>query len=258
MLGCHDEDTVIRRKNRSQSGATTFSHLDLAGDWTGILIPDNPTFQTTNLYLRWDDFAELFEAATGAGDEWMPSNASLFSSMDVAGETAVMLQEAGDDLAALNLAMNLSEDKNRLTGTAEIRRYGVLQNTGTVELTRSLGPGHFQVSSHLAGSWTGTVSRNGFQRPVTLNLDELGSVLGGSAGPRNFDTSGANTGIFTFSNDAVGRLDHIVIHSIDGTTQTVGFWLVDDSGTYMGGPGFDSNLGNRGGLVHLSKVSKPN
>lgn len=231
---------------------SSFSVADLAGDWTGVFVPANPARDSFNFYVRFDAAGSAFEGADGLGDQWQPADSVFASNVDRRGNALVNLEQTAEMGVRMRLLGALDGARSLLRGEFALSRPAEADVEGSFELHKSSGPGHFTVAAHLAGSWLGYGAGQGNHRKdIRLELGADGSVLGGDMEVHVFIAGGVNTGIFRFSNDAVGRIDDVLIQSTDGSLQTVDYLLVDEAGTLLGGPGMDSTLGN--GLARLAR-----
>lgn len=251
FLGSCNNDAGSLRVNRIGPPGTqgqTYSPADLAGDWVGTLVPSNPLLQEYNFYVRCDGQGNAYEAANGVGNQWNLGNSVTGTTVSATGSVAINLQETLGMLATLELTGNFNIAADLITGSYAFYRNGAQIESGTFNLLLSTGPGHFSVAVQLAGSWSGDAASGLKSRPASLEIDSDGSILSGGAWLRVFDTSGLNTGVFQFSDDALGRLDNVVIHSTDGSMQTLIYAIVNDAGNLLTGQVRDSLLPVKGNL----------
>lgn len=230
-----------------------FTTGDLAGDWVGLLAPVSPGQNSFNFYARFDVAGLPYEAADGWGNEWLAGSFTGTSQVNSTGALAVTLAQTGGDLMTLQLQGQLNEARNSVDGTYVLLKDATVASRGSYSAVLTSGAGHFTVAEHLAGTWAGAASRwpGGREKDLNLVLDAAGTVQGGNLGPHVFIVGGPNTGIFFFSNDAVGRLDNVVVQSEDGSVQIGRYLLVDDLGSVITGPGSDSVMGP--GVGRLAK-----
>ncbi|TAH35487.1 MAG: hypothetical protein EYC70_12575 [Planctomycetota bacterium] len=225
-------------------GGDVFSAADLAGDWVGVFTPSNPQRDSFNFYARFDAAGAAYEAADGLADQWTTADSEFRSNVDPRGNALVNLEQRTEQGARMRILGVLDRARLRLGGDFTLARTGASDVGGAFEMHRTSGAGHFSAATHLAGRWLGYGAGQGNHRKdIRWEIGADGTLLRGDMEVHVFIRGGPNTGIFQFSNDAVGRLDNVVIRSADGSVQTLEYFLVDDTGTLMGGPGADSVLG---------------
>ena len=233
----------------------TFDLSNLEGDWVGQLIPDNLARPERNFYVRIAAGA-VTEAADSLGNEWKGANSAR--TLDFS-ETGVMQSIMEANLSNNNMVLDAQMDDalSTLTGTfSHLATDGALIE-GTFVLVHSIGSGHFP-DSLIAGVWDGFgANEMAKRRTFTADLDANGTVLSGEIRRPDNDelihTYGAGSGVFAYSDSAIGRIDDVVILSDDGSTLTFVYLLIDEEGSLLGGPGFDSRLGN--GVVELHRAA---
>ncbi|MDA0667392.1 MAG: hypothetical protein O3A95_02395 [Planctomycetota bacterium] len=234
------------------SGGLQFSMGDLNGDWTGELIPDNRTLIKRNVYIRVAN-GQLTDSAEGGGGDWDPSNASIQLDFNTQGFLDLAIDSLVDEDMTLEGTMNVA--LNQINGTVSILRPDGDLFEGTFELRRSSGAGHFSIGLS-EGVWQGqgSNSRERF-RIAGIEFDRDGVVVEakvlvpGSLTTVHFYSAGAGT--LVFADDAIGRINNVLLASDDGSTLSFEFLLINDAGTLITGPGVDSTLG--AGKVELTR-----
>lgn len=253
-VSCEESFATVNVSGKQSDLISSFSSADLAGHWVGELIPSNPLSLHWNFYVSFDGLGDPYEAATGQGYEWFLANAVLTSSVTQSGDVVLNLTGQSHSKAILTLTGNFNLGGHQITGSYTFQEHHAVVHTGTFELLLSNGPGHFTVASHLQGTWKGFANGElAARKPLTVLIGEDGSVLGGDIEVHAFVPHGANIGAFQFANDAVGRLENVVIHSSDGATTTLHMLIVNDAGNLMSGPGVDSTMGE--GIARVRKTS---
>ncbi len=237
------------------SGGTQFTRSDLAGDWTGVMTPDDPALESYPFYIRADSAGTPFAGADGLGTDWDLATAQTSAAVDELGNIGIEIDGTGS-VNRIQYSGSFAPGALSHSGTYTIYKHSAIVQSGSYQVTRSSGPGHFTIAQHLAGSWSGIAWRHVMtrKRDLLLDLAPDGSVTGGElVGEHIFTVNGQNAGIFNFSTgiDSVGRLDNVHMVSDDGSTQDFHFLIVTDDGTLMGGPGVDSVLGD--GIVRITK-----
>lgn len=238
----------------SGGGGSTlnFSMGDLNGDWTGELIPDNRQLISRNVYVRVANGA-VTDSAEGGGGEWDPSSASItldFTNQGFFDVAAASNTGKGD--MSLEGTMNVA--MNKINGTVRIQGPNGGIFNGTFELRRSTGPGHFAIDL-TKGVWNGqgSNSRDKF-RIASIELDSSGVVqtaeLVHPITSASVHTYSVGAGTLSLFDDAIGRMNNVVITGDDGSTLTFDFLLVSDDGELITGVGRDSLLGE--GRVELT------
>ncbi|MHC4379673.1 MAG: hypothetical protein ACYSU1_01100 [Planctomycetota bacterium] len=228
-----------------------FSMGDLNGDWTGELIPDDRQLIRKNLYLRIANGA-ITEAAEGAGGEWTPADSTLlleFTDQGFLDVSAQSLSGKGD----LSLEGTMNVALNTINGTVRVLSGSGVLFEGTFELRRSSGPGHFSVDL-VQGAWEGNGNNESERfRITTMEVDDFGVVQAAElVRPASLEiehTYSAGSGVLELADDAIGRMNNVVLVADDGSTLTFEFLLINDLGTLITGPGEDSVLGK--GRVEL-------
>ncbi|PCJ54487.1 MAG: hypothetical protein COA70_05015 [Planctomycetota bacterium] len=234
-------------------GGLSFSMGDLNGDWTGELIPDNRALIKRNVYIRVAN-GQLTDSAEGGGGDWDPSNASIQLDFNTQGFLDLAIESMLDD-EDMSLEGTMNVALNQINGTVRILHADGTMFEGTFELRRSTGAGHFTIGL-AEGVWQGqgSNSRDRF-RVAAIEFDRDGVVVEaevvnpGSSNTVHSYSSGA--GSLVFADDAIGRIDNVVITGDDGSTLTFDFLLINDAGTLISGPGVDSTLGE--GRVELTR-----
>jgi len=235
----------------------TFEMADLEGDWYGQLVPTSVARDVRNFYFR-IVAGELIETADSFGNQWTSIDTSSLD-FSVAGAMTASLSSV---LVTNTLVITAQMDDSMSFLTGEFSHLDP-SNTlveGSFELKRSAGAGQFQTAL-LEGHWAGEgTNSNGKKRWIDMVLDATGAVLSGQM-IRPFDsfvqhTYSASAGnVFALSNDGVGRLDNVQITADDGSILFLTYALIDEEGTLLGGPGFDSLMGS--GVGVLSKIVAP-
>ncbi|MDA1113132.1 MAG: hypothetical protein O3A95_02390 [Planctomycetota bacterium] len=119
--------------------------------------------------------------------------------------------------------------------------------TGTFSVSKSTGPGHF-AASLLGGTWIGEAAnaRSKF-RLATLEVDDAGVLVAAEVlhpiTAKTVHSYSFGAAKFTLTDDAIGRMNNIVLSADDGSTLTFRYLLINEDGSLMSGPGFDSELG---------------
>lgn len=231
----------------------SFTSDDLMGDWVGQITPDNPARQTQNVYLRFAS-GQLVEAADSAGNEWTLAGSDRRFDFNSAG---VLRAEMALLIGVSSLTVQAQMDAARavLSGTTVQVGGDLFPVPGTIELTRSAA-GTF-TADLLQGDWEGAgVNPSGRHQDLFFELDALGGVLSGrmqrpDGRVRRTYAPGATT--FAFADDAIGRLDDVVMVSDGGVTLAFHYLLLAPGGTLLAGPGTDGQLG--AGLVRLTPAT---
>lgn len=230
----------------------SFSMGDLNGDWTGELIPDNRQLIRRNLYVRVAN-GEVTDSAEGGGGEWNGSNANITLEFTNQGFFDVAAaSNAGKGDMSLEGTMNVA--MNRINGTVRIVGQGGGIYEGTFELRRSSGAGHFGINL-VKGTWSGqgSNSRDKF-RIASIEIDQNGVVQDAEVlhpvTSALVHTYSSGAGTLNYFDDAVGRMNNVVITADDGSTLSFDFLLVNDEGTLITGVGADSVLGE--GRIELT------
>lgn len=227
-------------------GSVIFSLTDLDGDWTGSMLGDQAGDTARNFYMRIVD-GLVTESAEGFGSEWLAANARVNVAFDRNGRLGVTLKS---NLAAGNLTLEGQMDEAMviLSGTYTFTDSEGETTQGTFSVTRSSGPGHFLISL-IGGDWGGEgVNERSKFRLATLEIGNAGRLL--SAEVRHPVTDAIvhrysdGAAQFKFSDDAVGRMDNVIITGDDGSELRFRYLLVNEEGTLISGPGFDSLLGS--------------
>jgi len=234
-------------------GGLSFSMGDLNGDWTGELIPNNRALIKRNVYIRVEN-GQLTDSAEGGGGDWDPSDASIALDFNTQGFLDLSIESLIDD-EDMSLEGTMNVALNQINGTVRILHADGTLFEGTFELRRSSGPGHFSISL-AEGVWQGqgSNSRDRF-RIAGIEFDRDGVVV--EAEVVNPDSStivhsySAGAGSLELADDAIGRIDNVVITGDDGSTLVFDFLLINDAGTLISGPGVDSTLGE--GRVELTR-----
>ncbi|MHC4380105.1 MAG: hypothetical protein ACYSU1_03315 [Planctomycetota bacterium] len=193
----------------------TFALADLDGDWVGKLLPDETLRAENNFYLRITG-GDITEAANSLGHEWtsLDSTQSLEFS-----ETGVFAGVIESTLYSNSLSMDAQMDDamSMLTGSySHLIADGSLI-TGSFTLMRSSGAGHFDVAL-MAGDWDGFgTNPTGKRRLLSFSMAADGSVESGvMTHPVTLvddHTYSPGAGTFAFADDAIGRLDDVVLAS---------------------------------------------
>jgi len=201
--------------------------------------------QARNFYLRFVD-GLITDSAEGFGSEWATANARVNVQFDRNGRLRASLRS---NLAAGNLTLEgqMDEAMVLLSGTYSFTDADGAITQGSFSLNRSSGPGHFLISL-LGGTWDGEgVNERSKFRLATLEIGTAGRLL--SAEVRHPVTDavvhryGDGAALFKLTDDAVGRMDDVVVTGNDGSTLRFRYLLVNEEGTLLSGPGFDSVLG---------------
>ncbi len=262
FVACSHPGPGISNITGGSTGTTTpppvtFDMADLEGDWYGQLVPDSIARDIRNFYFRVVS-GELIETADSLGNQWtsVDNNNLAFTSEGAmsANMSSVLVTNEMVLTAQMDEAMTI------LAGRfSHVDAGGVLVEGGFV-LKRSAGAGQFSAAL-LEGSWSGVgVNSIGKRRFIDLVMDAAGAVLSGQL-VRPFDsfvqhTYSAGAGnVFTMTNDSVGRMDNVQITADDGSILFFTYALIDEDGTLLGGPGYDSMMGS--GVGALSKVVAP-
>lgn len=224
---------------------TVFALSDMDGDWVGKLVPDNLARPDRNFYLRVSAGA-VDEAADSLGNQWMTLDSARSMTFTVDGILQSVL-ESNIHTNNLVLDAQMDEAMTTLTGTfSHLQIDGALVD-GTFTLVRSTGSGHFP-STLIEGLWDGFgANERAKRRNFMATLDAAGMVLSGEirhpATDELIHSYSSGSGTFTYSDDAIGRIDNVTLAGDDGSTLTFTYLLVDEEGSLMGGPGFDSQMG---------------
>lgn len=229
----------------------TFALADLEGDWVGKLLPDDAVRPENNFYLRIAG-GSVTEAANSLGHEWTSVDSTRTLEFSDAG---AMLSVLESTIYSNSMSMDAQMDDamTMLTGTySHLIADGSLI-TGSFTLMRSSGVGHFDVSL-FGGDWEGFgVNLVGKKRILSFGVAEDGSVESGvmthPVTMLDDHTYSLGAGSFTFADDAIGRLDDVVLAGDDGSFLTFTYLLIDEEGTLVGGPAFDTLYS--AGLVEL-------
>ncbi|MGB0953830.1 MAG: hypothetical protein ACPG31_11430 [Planctomycetota bacterium] len=227
------------------TGGSGFTIADLNGDWTGSLLGDQTGDLARNFYLRFVD-GLVADSAEGFGSRWSTDNARINVAFDAAGRLRATLRS---DLTAGNITLEGQMDDAMviLSGTYTFTADDGTVTAGTWSVTRSTGPGHFAISL-LEGLWDGEgVNERSKFRLATLEIDATGLLVEAEVRHPVTDAvvhrySGGAVQ-FTLTDDAVGRMDDVLITGNDGSTLRFTYLLVNEDGTLISGPGFDSALG---------------
>ena len=231
----------------------TFAMADLEGDWFGQLVPDSVARDTRNFYFSVVG-GQLIESADSFGNQWTSIDAS---SLDITTEGLVSASQSSV-LVTNNIVLSAQMDDamSMLTGSFSHLDPSDTVVDGTFVLRRSIGAGQF-AAPLLEGSWSGIgINSVGKRRLIDMLLDAAGAVLSGEL-IRPFDLvvqhvySAAPGNVFAFTNDSVGRMDNVQITADDGSILFLTYALIDEDGTLLGGPGFDSLFGS--GVATLTK-----
>lgn len=229
----------------------TFALADLEGDWVGKLLPDVVLRPESNFYLRIAG-GSVTEAANSLGHEWTAVGSTRTLDFSDTGAMASVL-ESTVFTNSMSLDAQMDDAMTMLTGTySQLLADGSLI-TGSFTLMRSSGAGHFDVSI-LGGDWNGFgTNLTGKKRILTFAIAADGSVESGvMTHPLTMvddHTYSPGAGSFAFADDSIGRLDDVVFAGDDGSILTFTYLLVDEEGTLVGGPAFDTLYS--GGLVEL-------
>lgn len=232
----------------------TFALADLEGDWFGQLIPDSVARDTRNFYFSVVG-GQLIESADSFGNQWTSID---ISSLDITTEGLVSASMSSV-LVTNNIVLSAQMDDAMtiLTGSFSHLDPSDIVIDGTFVLKRSIGAGQF-AAPVLEGSWSGIgVNSMGKRRFIDMVLDAAGAVLSGEL-IRPFDNlvqhvySPGPGNVFAFTNDSVGRMDNVQILADDGSILFFTYALIDEDGTLIGGPGFDSLMGSGVGTLTKS------
>lgn len=234
-------------------GGLAFSMGDLDGDWTGELIPVNGVGTQRNVYIRVAN-GILTDSAEGGGGDWDPSNADIVLDFNTQGFLDLAIESLVDE-EDMSLEGTMNVALNQINGTTRIRRADGTFFEGTFELRRSTGAGHFSVDL-TEGIWLGqgSNSRERF-RISRIEFDNAGVVVQAEvvnpSSSLTVHSYSDGAGTLALTDDAVGRINNVVITGDDGSTLTFAFLLVNDNGTLISGPGVDSELGS--GRIELTR-----
>ncbi|MCP4092533.1 MAG: hypothetical protein GY747_03705 [Planctomycetes bacterium] len=231
-----------------------FSLDDMEGDWFGQLTPDSLARDVRNFYFTVVG-GQIVESADSLGNQWTSiDTTSLDFNVD-----GVMAANIESVLVTNNLVLTaqMNDALSTLTGEFSHLNAADILIEGSFVLKRSMGAGQFSADL-MDGVWKGTgANSRGKRRFIELTLDVAGAVLSGqmirphdSFVQHTYSASAAN--VFTLTNDSVGRMDNVQINADDGSVLFFTYALIDEDGTLIGGPGFDSLLGS--GVAGLSKV----
>lgn len=234
---------------------TTFDLSNLEGDWVGQLIPDNLAQPKRNFYVRIAAGA-VTEAADSLGNEWKVADSVRTLDFSEAGVMQTIMES---NIFTNNLVLDAQMDDamSALTGSfSHLAPNGALVE-GSFVFVHSIGSGHFP-DPLISGVWDG-FGANGMakRRTFTATLDTDGTLLSGEIRrPDNGELIHSylpGAGVFTYSDSAIGRIDDVVILGDDKSVLTFVYLLVDEEGSLIGGPGFDSQLG--AGVVELNRAA---
>lgn len=224
---------------------TVFALSDMDGDWVGKLLPDNLARPERNFYMRVSAGA-VDEAADSLGNQWMALDSVRSLEFSVEGIMQSIL-ESSIHTNKMVIDAQMDESMSTLTGTFSHLAIDGALIEGSFTLVRSTGSGHFPATL-IEGLWDGFgANERAKRRTFTATLDTVGMVLSGEIRHPGTDelihsySSGAGT--FTYADDAIGRIDNITLMGDDGSTLTFTYLLIDEEGSLMGGPGFDSQMG---------------
>jgi hypothetical protein len=258
FVACSHPGPEVANISGGATGSTeeppiTFALADLEGDWFGQLVPDSVAREKRNFYFSVVG-GQLIESADSFGNQWTSIDTS---SLDITTEGLVSAS-LSSVLVTNNIVLSaqMNDAMTLLTGTFSHLDPSDTVVDGTFVLKRSMGSGQF-AAPVLEGSWSGMGTNSvGKRRLIDLLLDTAGAVLSGEL-IRPFDNfvqhvySPGPGNIFTFTNDSVGRMDNVQILADDGSTLFFTYALIDEDGTLIGGPGFDSLMGS--GVATLTK-----
>lgn len=230
-----------------------FSLADMEGDWVGQLVPDNAAKPPRNFYLRVSG-GQLVEAADSVKTTWTTGDSQMLMDLAQDGELHIDMDYLPGS-SSMVLDGLMAFDKESLTGTYDYSGSVLLQSSGTFTLTRSSGPGHFTMPL-ITGDWDGygynKLSRT---RDFELVIDvATGQVLSGRFIRPDGSTQhnySIGAGTFAYFDDAVGRLEDVVLVADNGHVVTFQQLLVDADGTLMGGPGHDTQMGS--GIIEMHR-----
>lgn len=234
-------------------GGLQFSMGDLNGDWTGELIPNNSSLIKRNVYIRVAN-GQLTDCAEGGGGDWDTSNASIQLDFNTQGFLDLAIASLADD-ADLSLEGTMNIALNQINGTSRILQSGGGLLEGTFELRRSSGAGHFTIDLS-EGEWQGqgSNSRDRF-RVAGIEFDSVGAIVRAEVINPNSSITvhsySPGAGTLELTDDAIGRINNVLLYADDGSTLTFEFLLINDEGTLVSGPGIDSVLGV--GRVELTR-----
>lgn len=227
-------------------GGGSFTIADLNGDWTGTLQGDAIDALARNFYMRIVD-GLVSESAEGFGSEWATADSNIDLVFDSGGRLRASLRSnltAGD----LTLDGQMDDAMVIISGTYTHVDDTGATTEGTFSVTRSSGPGHFLISV-MGGDWNGSgVNDRSKFRFATLEVGTAGRLLGAEMRHPVTDaivhrySDGAAQ--FRFTDDAVGRMDNVIVSGDDGSELRFRFLLINEEGTLLSGPGFDSLLGS--------------
>lgn len=230
-----------------------FALDDMEGDWFGQLIPDNVARDVRNFYFTVLG-GQIVETADSLGNQWTTIDTNTLD-FTVDGVMAANMESV---LVTNNLVLTAQMDDALSTLTGEFSHLDAASVLveGSFVLKRSIGAGQFSADL-LEGTWKGTgVNSSGKNRIIEIALDATGAVLFGqmirpidSLVQHTYSASAAN--VFTLTNDSVGRMDNVQITADDGSVMFFTYALIDEDGTLVGGPGFDSVMGS--GVAGLAK-----
>ena len=222
-----------------------FSQSDLNGDWTGTLQSDLLNAPARNFYMAILD-GLMTNSADGSGLEWDTSSAKFTVSFDEAGRFRANLNS---DLVSGRLALSGQMDDAMvlISGTYTLTPETGATTSGSFSVSKSTGPGHFSVGL-TGGAWLGEAQNvHSKFRLATIEIDDAGVLVAAevlhpvtSAGVHTYSLGAAN---FAFTDDAIGRMNNVVLSADDGSTLTFRYLLINEAGTLMSGPGVDSELG---------------
>lgn len=231
-----------------------FALSDMDGDWVGQLLPDNLARPERNFYMRVSAGA-VDEAADSLGNQWMAVDSARSLEFSVEGVLQSIL-ESNIQTNQMVIDAQMDDSLTTLTGTfSHLQVDGALVD-GTFTLVRSSGAGHFPATL-IEGTWDGFgANERSKRRTFTATLDAAGMLISGEirhpATDELIHSYSSGSGTFTYSDDAIGRLDNVVVAGDDGSTVTFSYLLIDEEGSLMGGPGFDSQMGF--GVVELVRA----
>lgn len=254
-----------------------FSPTDLAGDWTGSLVPDD------NAGLPWSDGEErilsrnFFVRADGLGNFYFcqPGTEDPFnvqagdsrvtqSGINRSGTFSLSFKKLEKNRDQLILVGRLNAARNIVKGTYELRVR--TENTvgdeveavdaGSFELALSSGPGHF-TAGMIEGQWQGDNYDTELRYSnMQLNLDAQGSVLGGSINDGStvweFDPVSNNNAFGAFSDNAVGLYENVSLVMTNGKTMIVRVAMMDETGKFLTGAIEDP----KGNITYFRLVNK--
>jgi len=249
----------------SDGGATggssnPFSPTDLAGDWTGSLVPNDNAglpwsdgidrILSRNFYVRADSLGDFYFCSSGnedpfdvqAGDSRVSQSAISRS-----GTFSLTFKKFEKNKDELILVGRLNAARNLVKGTYELRVR--TENTvgseveavdaGNFELSLSAGPGHF-TAGMIEGQWRGdNYDTEERYSNMQLELDAQGSLISGSiddgTNTWEFDPA-ANHNVFgAFSDTAVGLYENVPLMMTAGMQMMVRVAMMDESGEFLTG-----------------------